>query len=354
MSEFLRRLRILELIPRRPDWSDASGPAPPAAGRGPTGKTSAGVLLKQLRDLGIETNLRTVQRDLVQLGKLFPELEHDGAHVGGRGWWWRADTPLQQLPALDPAMALTFVMARDLLNPLLPPPLAQRLEPYYAAAEGVLIEAGAPGWGAWRQRVRVIPEGQALCPAPIAPAVMADVQNALLDGRRFRGRYQPRGRDPAEYDFSPLGLVFRSRVVYLVATLWDYQDPRHFALHRFVQTEPLDVAATPPPGFDFDAYLASGIFDYPSADGAPQPVDLRLSEAAAAHLYETPLSADQQITAEDEAPGWVRLTATLPETEQLLWWLRGFADQVEVLAPPALRARLIEDARGLAERYGLS
>ncbi|NEX23388.1 WYL domain-containing protein [Thiorhodococcus mannitoliphagus] len=354
MSDFLRRLTLLGLIPRRPQWEGAAAVARPSAGRAPTGKTSAAALLEQLQARGFATNLRAVQRDLVYLDKLFPELEHDGQRAGGRGWWWRADTQVQQLPALDPAMALSFVMARELLDPLLPPPLAQRLVPYYAAAERVLADAGAPGWTAWRERVRVIPEGQPLCPAPIEPAVMGVVQTALLEGWRFRGRYQPRERDLAEYVFNPLGLVFRARVVYLVATLWDYPDPRHFALHRFTQADLLDVAATPPPGFDFDAYLASGTFDYVTADGAPQRVELRMSEAAAAHLEETPLSADQCITAEPQSPGWLRVSATLRETEQLVWWLRGFADQVEILAPPALRARLIADARGLAERYGLS
>jgi predicted DNA-binding transcriptional regulator YafY len=33
----------------------------------------------------------------------------------------------------------------------------------------------------------------------------------------------------------------------------------------------------------------------------------------------------------------VRLQATVPDTAQLRWWLRGFGSEVEVLEPSAIR-----------------
>ena len=364
MNDFLRRLTILGLIPRQPDWDATAAvgggadgqPIRPQAGLAPrrTGKTSATELFEQLHALGFRGNLRAVQRDLVYLGELFPELESDGQRAGGQGWSWRGDAPLRDLPGMDPALALTFVMARDLLRPLLPPILLQRLTPYFDAASRVLTEAGASGWVAWKDRVRVIPQGQPLRHARIDPAVLTVVQTALLEGKRFQGRYQPRARDLAEYAFNPLGLVFRERVVYLVATLWDYSDPRHFALHRFVKAELLEQNATPPEGFDLDAYIATGTFEYVADRSAPLALRLRMSVAAAAHLYETPLSEDQTISDDPAEPEWVQVSATVLETEQLVWWLRGFGDQVEVLGPEPLRQRMTDDARGLAARYGLS
>ncbi|WP_201091580.1 helix-turn-helix transcriptional regulator [Thiocystis minor] len=354
MNDFLRRLTILSLIPRRPDWASTAHAARDAASAPRTGKTSAAQLHAQLHQRGFRGNLRAVQRDLVYLGELFPELEHDGQRAGGQGWCWRGDAPVRDLPGLDPALALTFAMARELLQPQLPLILLERLQPYFEVADRVLREAGPRGWETWKDRVRVIPEGLELRPAQFDAAVMGVVQTALLEGKRFRGRYQPRGRDLAEYVFNPLGLVFRRRVVYLVATLWDYGDPRHFALHRFAWAEGLEEDATPPEGFVLETYLKTGAFDY-VADGSPVlALRLRMTEAAAAHLHETPLAGDQTIADDATAPGWFQVSATVLDSEQLVWWLRGFGDQVEVLEPEPLRQRMLAGARGLAVLYGIS
>lgn len=103
-----------------------------------------------------------------------------------------------------------------------------------------------------------------------------------MEDRQFRGRYQRRDGDVAEYDFHPLGLVFRESVVYLVATVWDYQDPRHYALHRFEQCELKAERSNRPPGFKLDAYVQAGGFDYVD----PQAPKMRLRvrfDAATAH-----------------------------------------------------------------------
>ena len=361
MNDFLRRLTILGLIPRQPDWSQ---PASHQAEQRQTsasasrmslssGKVSALVLHQQISAQGFRGNLRAVQRDLVYLQTLFPDLCNDAARAGGQGWFWRGDAPIMDLPALDPALALAFVLARDLLRPLLPPILLNRLGPHFKAADRVLAEAGTPGLAAWKDRVRVIPQGQPLIPARVDPRVMEVVQMALLEGKRFRGRYMGRDRDGAEYEFNPLGLVYRERVIYLVATLWNYTDPRQFALHRFEQAEPMDRASTPPQGFDFGSYIDSGAFQYVDPEAAPIELRLRMTVEAAAHLHETPLSLDQGITDDDDAAGWVRVSARLLETEQLYWWLLGFGAQVEVLQPQSLRERMVENLRLWVNVYGI-
>ncbi len=50
--------------------------------------------------------------------------------------------------------------------------------------------------------------------------------------------------------------------IYLVATVWDYRDPRHYALHRFKKCSMLDEVAVPPKDFDLDDYLRVGAFEY--------------------------------------------------------------------------------------------
>jgi hypothetical protein len=66
----------------------------------------------------------------------------------------------------------------------------------------------------------------------------------------------------------------------------------------------------------------------------------KFDRAAAAHLYETPLSDDQTIDNFDA--DHVIVTATVRETAQLEWWLRGFGSRVDVQEPIGLRQRMVD------------
>ncbi len=67
------------------------------------------------------------------------------------------------------------------------------------------------------------------------------------------------------------------------------------------------------------------------------------------HLYETPLSKDQEI--EQSSDGQLRVTATVAKTPQLQWWLLGFGEGVEVVNPEEIRTSIAETARAIAVVY---
>lgn len=149
--------------------------------------------------------------------------------------------------------------------------------------------------------------------------------------------------------FHPLGIVFRECVIYLVATVWEYKDPLHFALHRFKYCEPLPEDAVPPAEFDLDAYLASGTFQYAAAEGRKMKLVALFSGGAADHLAETPLSEDQVLISKKD--GKMEVAATVADSSQLRWWLLGFGDYVEVVRPKKLRMEFEKIATNLAGTY---
>lgn len=328
-DQFVRQLTMLHAVPRHPR------------------KITTRELLRVLEEQGHVVTQRTVQRDLNTLAEYFPDLETDG-NRDMAGWSWRRSS-LKDFPSLDTPMAMTFVLAQRFLKPLMPPAILGQLQPYFDAAHRQLSALNRPGFASWSDKVRVLPRTQPLIPAAILPEVVDLIYQALLEHRQFRGRYRRRDRDVAEYVFNPLGLVVRDSVIYLVATLWDYEDPLHFALHRFLHGEQLETPATIPTGFSLDAYLSTGTFQYPADDTATIPLVMRIGEDAALHLEETPLSGDQTLTPDE--PGWVRLTATVQDSQQLRWWLLGFGSQVEVLEPEELRNWFKEQVMGLAGLY---
>jgi len=265
------------------------------------------------------------------------------------GWSWAADSVLLDLPAMDANMALTFQLADHFLKTLFPPSVLNRLQPYFDSATNVLQAIDTPAYSHWGEKVRILSRTQPLIAATIDPNVLTVIYEALFRGQQIRGRYSRRDGDEAEYDLHPQGMVFRESVVYLIATVWEYQDLRHFALHRFRQCELLEKKAVIPDGFNIDEYLAAGSFEYGHTEGKRIRLKVRFFNWAGHHLFETPLSEDQVLVEGNE--GELEVDATVKDSAQVRWWLLGFGDGVEVLEPLSLREEFATICRRMVGRY---
>ncbi|XOV89794.1 MAG: helix-turn-helix transcriptional regulator [Pseudomonadota bacterium] len=325
-----RQWQLLRLVPRLP------------------AKTGTRELTRQLKAAGFKVSQRSVQRDLAQLAQIFPDLINDG-DKDIPGWSWRRESELLELPRMDAPLALTFQLAERFLKDMIPATVLAELKPYFSRARQVLNNIDETGFNEWSDRVRIIPRTQPLLPAPVEPDILSQIQTALLRRKQFRGRYRRRDGDEAEYLFHPLGLIFRNSVVYLVACVWDYDDVRHYALHRFVEITPINEPAREPNNFSMDAHLATGVAEY--ADPGAKHIKLvaRFDPYAVQHLRETPLSEDQRLKELND--GRVELRATVLSTWQLRWWLLGFGGQVEVVGPKGLREEFTTIAEELAGHY---
>jgi hypothetical protein len=91
----------------------------------------------------------------------------------------------------------------------------------------------------------------------------------------------------------------------------------------------------------------NGEFSYPV--GEPRRLEAVFSHGAHFHLHDTPLNVDQHIAALDR--GRVTVRATAENTAELRWWLLGFAELVEVLAPADLRHEVQARATAMAALY---
>jgi predicted DNA-binding transcriptional regulator YafY len=326
----MRHWTMLRLVPRHPI------------------KTTSAALTKALLAEGFNISKRSVERDIDLLSADFPLICDDRAKP--YGWSWKADAKPLHLPGLQAHEALVFKLAEAHLTALMPTALRGSLEPYFKLADQRLRATDAHrGPASWPSKVRVVSPTQPLLPPKVSEAIFRAVTQALLDGVQLLARYMPRGADkPTEYRLNPLGLIHRSPVSYLVATAWDYNDPHIFALHRFTSAKLLEQAARSTPTFDLDEYIRGGALGFQYSN-EPLRLVARFQAAAAEHLRETPLAQDQTLKVTD---GHVVLTATVPDTAQLRWWLLGFGDNVEVLAPPALRQEIAIAVEAMAAQYG--
>lgn len=325
----LRQWQLLRLLPRYPH------------------KIKAGDLQKRLADEGYKTTKRSVERDLQALSAIFPISVDEREKP--YGWSWQKNAPILDVPGLTGSQALTFALVQRFLTPLLPSSLLDEMGPHFKAAERQLAalpkRRGVPSWAS---KVRVVSPAQTLLPPKINPDAQRAVHQALLENRQLKVVYHKRGATtPVEYTLHPLGIVQRGPVVYLVCTLFHYQDVLMLALHRVLSTIVLDNAASYPKGFNLDAYIATGAMDFGS--GEKIQLEALFTAEAATHLEETPLSDDQTIQPAKE--GWVKVTATVNDTPQLGWWLAAFSEHVEVLKPVKLREAMAASAIAMASLY---
>ncbi len=327
---FLRQLTMLRHIPRIPK-------------KIPTKK-----LMEILAEKGFNVTQRTIQRDLKTLSNVLPGLQVDN-HKDLPGWSWSKETQLQDFPTMDGNMALTFQMVDHFLKDTFPPSVLGQLKPYFDSANHVLDAIDDSGYTHWQEKVRILPRTQSLIPAKIDENVIAVIYEALFKGRQVRARYRPRYKDEVEYDLHPLGLVFRESVVYLVTTIWDYQEPRHLALHRFKHCDLLDKDVVISADFNLDEYLAAGSFEYGKNENETIKLKVLFSDRVGHHLLEIPLSEDQKTS--EFGDDQLQVEATVKNSAQIRWWLLGFGDVVEVLEPKELREEFAEIAENLLDIY---
>ena len=332
MDALYRHWLMLQMIPRQPRKIDGAE------------------IEARLLNNGYKTTRRTIQRDLEKLAGIFPLGCDDSTKP--YGWSWKAEAAAFNVPAMDPSAALTFCLVERHLSQMIPRCTLRSLQPHLVQAGRTLDRLGENMLRSWPDKIHIIPRGQPLRAPELATGVLEVVYDALLGERRFRTTYRRRGEaQPKELEVSPLGLIFQDRLVYLVGTLWDYDDPVLLLLHRMEAAAGLDKPVAPPPmGFDLQDY-ADRELKFPAGERSFR-LEVLFDPAVVAHLTETPLSADQQLTPHKD--GRVRVRATVADTAQLRWWLQGFGGNVEVVRPKKLREEFREVSLKLAERYKAS
>jgi predicted DNA-binding transcriptional regulator YafY len=145
--------------------------------------------------------------------------------------------------------------------------------------------------------------------------------------------------------------VLRGDLLYLAATARGHEDVRFYALHRMKSAVECMTPAVVPPGFDLDRALDEGLGQFHDAPGRPPRIKLvlRCAEWLVRQLEEAPLAPDQRITA--MAGGMAEVSATVPKSWQLTWWVLARTGSAEVIAPASYRQQIADLLDQGAEKY---
>lgn len=297
---------------------------------------------------------RRVQHQLNRLQSQYPdELCSDGDRP--QGWWWRRGSPLG-LDFLTADSAIAFSLVMRYMRQLLPVATLEALEPLQKKSAVVLDQAGR----LWADKLLLRRPGPARHLPVVQRAVQRPVYDAILNGDRLLEiTYKSRANTRAERRLIwPQALMLKNDLLYLVALKADgprgrAPEARWYALHRIASAtcrSPRGSEAAPQ--FSLAARDAEGWFSNPGGEREPETIRLvlRVDAVAAVNLIESPLEGmvGAPQTLDD---GWVRITADLLWTEDLVTWLHGYGAHAVVEGPPALRARMRDDLAALRRLY---
>ncbi len=288
-------------------------------------------LQETLEREGIEISLRTIQRDLNQISQRFPI---ESNKTVPQGWRWRSDAPIQSLPHMTSSQAVTFMMVEEHLKHLLPPSLIDEMNPWFDLARRSLSTQN--NVRQWINRVRIVPANQPVIPPVVEKQAQQAIYEGLLQDKQIECIYRARGHlgEEKKYTLNPLGLVQKGAIIYLICTRFDKSEVQTFALHRFKSATVLETRALHPVNFDIDAYIDSGALGFRVDFSKPtETIELKLvmNEDDAQHFTESQLSKDQKIQQLNNE--LFQVSAMVPFTSQLVWWLRSFGKKIIRIEP---------------------
>lgn len=246
---------------------------------------------------------------------------------------WLSAAELYALLAADRLLAEA---QPGLLDPWLAP-LRQRLE--------ALLAHEHLGSGELPRRVRIL----SLAARPADSRHFGTLADALLQRRRLRLRYHGRGSDAeTERTVSPQRLVHYRDNWYLDAWCHLREGLRTFALERIRQARSTDDPALDLDDTALDAWLATayGIFAGPATAEAV----LRFTPERARWVAEERWHPHQRGRFLDD--GRYELTLPYGDPRELILDILRHGPDVEVIAPPALRAQVRRQLEATLAQYG--
>ncbi len=292
----------------------------------------------QLAEL-VAVSRRTVFRDLKELAAIGIPYLYDN-QAGG----YRMD-PEFFLPPIDlnlqESLSLLFLVYR--CSKQLPVPFKSS-----AMMAGLKVENNLPVairnyCNARLRNISVRPVAHA--PMNLLDEVFSLLQNAVSKHRKVHMNYHSLhdGQNIA-VTVSPYHLMYNQRAWYVIGRSSLHHGMRTFKLNRIKSLKMLDKCFIDGRNFDPNEYFGRAWSMIP--EGKIYTVKLHFTPKVATNVAEVQWHPSQQATR--NADGSVTLEFRVDGLGEIIWWVLGYGDQVEVLAPAELRKRVAETAERMA------
>jgi proteasome accessory factor B len=150
-----------------------------------------------------------------------------------------------------------------------------------------------------------------------------------------------------ELTLCPYHLFYNNRAWYVVGLSSLHKEVRMFKLNRIQNIDVLDKGFVDAGQFDLCDYLGNAWSMIP--EGRLYSVKLRFSPKVARNVAEVQWHRSQKTSFEPD--GSLRAEFVVDGLNEIYWWILGYGDQVEVLAPAALRKKIFQTAQNMQKNH---
>jgi predicted DNA-binding transcriptional regulator YafY len=293
----------------------------------------------------LQVSRRTVFRDLRELQKVGVPYFYDP-----KGGGYRVE-PKFFLPPIDLSLqeALSLCLVINKVRRHLPVPFKNS-----AVMAALKVENNLPVTIKDYCRIalrHVSIQPDASVPMQQLDKVFSQLQQAIIKNRKVRLRYSSlyEGKEITT-DLSPYHLMYHSRAWYVLGHSSLHKSVRTFKLNRIKTLETLNRGFLEEK-FDVDGYLGRAWSMIP--EGRIYNIRLRFLPKVATNVSEIHWHSTQKVS--HNSDGSVTMEFRVDGLGEISWWILGYGDQVQVLAPAALRQRVVRMAQNLVklnERIG--
>ena len=282
---------------------------------------------------------RTFFRDMKELSSIGVPYFYD-SKTGG----YSLD-PEYFLPSVDLTLqeALSFLLLVHKGRTHLPMPFQNS-----ALLAGLKIENNLPAkikhyCNATLKGISIKPDRHA--PMERLDNIFARVQEAIRKKRKIRVVYH------SLYDggninltLSPYHLLYNHRAWYVIGKSSIHNSTRTFKLNRIKGLDLIDKCFTVPRHFDISDYFGRAWSMIP--EGKLYNVELKFAPKVARNVAEVRWHSTQQMDWNED--GTLTVHFRVDGLGEIMWWILGYGDQVEVLKPQALRTKIMQIANKMA------
>jgi len=170
------------------------------------------------------------------------------------------------------------------------------------------------------------------------------LQNALAKRRKVKMRYNSLAeRKIIEVELEPYHLFFNQRAWYVLGHSNMHKSIRTFKLNRIKQLEVTERCFIDGEKFDPEEHFGRAWSMIP--EGRIYNIKLRFLPKVAQNVAEVKWHSTQEVCFNDDGSATVEFR--VDGLGEIAWWILGYGDQVKVLAPKALRNRVVQVAKNM-------
>lgn len=182
--------------------------------------------------------------------------------------------------------------------------------------------------------------------------ILSNIEHALEAQQILRIHYFSPADNMQEviHDVEPYMIFFKRRALYMDARCRNFKDIRTYRLNRIRRVKLLPQTRFEVRGDYSFKHRHQHAFSIFSGDSLTT-VKIRFNRRKAPYIEEVFWHSSQKITSDPDHPGSIIFEVTVSYPKEVIWWMRQWGGDAEVLEPQEMRDYMLKIAKREVEMY---